>query len=211
MVERDNKNQPVKRVFFWQIPGDVPGYRTLPDPFQSPRTLPDADYQLSPHLNTPQSHQATLAADALTLLTAAGSNTFKTGQKPGRKPFKYLAVLIILLLMSGMVLTGYDHYVTDGGVNLSLASSQLNTVSVAQAKPIEAPRIFELTLGKQNRTPQSTLRVVTHVVVKGDTLWDIAEEYVKDPFRYPELAELSKIKNPDLIYPYDLVRIHIYE
>jgi nucleoid-associated protein YgaU len=49
------------------------------------------------------------------------------------------------------------------------------------------------------------------VVVKGDTLWDIAEAYVKDPFRYPELAELSKIKNPDLIYPYDLVRIHIYE
>jgi nucleoid-associated protein YgaU len=49
------------------------------------------------------------------------------------------------------------------------------------------------------------------VVVKGDTLWDIAETYVKDPFRYPELAELSKIKNPDLIYPYDLVRIRIYE
>ena len=113
--------------------------------------------------------------------------------------------------MSGMVLTGYDQYVTDARVNLSLAATQLNAVPVAQAKPIEAPKIFELTLGKQDRTPQSMLRVVTHVVVKGDTLWDIAEEYVKDPFRYPELAELSKIKNPDLIYPYDLVRIHIYE
>ena len=199
MVEHDNKKLPVKRVFYWQIPGDVPGYRSLPDPFQSTRTVTNAGYQLSSHLETQQSHQAALAAEAL------------TGQKPGRKLFKNLAALIMLLLMSGMVLTGYDMYVTDRGVNLSLAPSKLNAVSVAQAKPIEEPKVFELTLGKQNRTPQSTLRVVTHVVVKGDTLWDIAEAYVKDPFRYPELAELSKIKNPDLIYPYDLVRIHIYE
>ncbi|MDH5184606.1 MAG: chemotaxis protein CheW [Gammaproteobacteria bacterium] len=48
---------------------------------------------------------------------------------------------------------------------------------------------------------------VTHVVVKGDTLWDIAERYVKDPFRYPELAHLSGIKNPDKIYPGDTVHI----
>jgi len=211
MVEHDNKNQPVKRVFFWEIPGDVPGYRTQPDPFQSNRTLTDVGYQLPSHLDAQQSQQSTLAADALTSQTAADSNTSETGQKSGRKLIRNLAVLIMLLFMSGMVLTGYNHYVTDRGVNLGLASSKLNAVSVAQAKPIEEPKIFELTLGKQNQTPQSKLRVINHVVVKGDTLWDIAEEYVKDPFRYPELAELSKIKNPDLIYPYDLVRIHIYE
>ena len=46
-----------------------------------------------------------------------------------------------------------------------------------------------------------------HIVVKGDTLWDIAARYLKNPFRYPELAQLSKISNPDLIYPGDTVRI----
>ena len=46
-----------------------------------------------------------------------------------------------------------------------------------------------------------------HIVVKGDTLWDIAKKYLKNPFRYPELARLSDIKNPDLIYPGDTVRI----
>lgn len=51
--------------------------------------------------------------------------------------------------------------------------------------------------------------VIVHVVVKGDTLWDIARHYVHDPFRYPELARLSKIRNPDLIYPGDRVRIVI--
>ena len=50
-------------------------------------------------------------------------------------------------------------------------------------------------------------REIIHIVVKGDTLWHIAIRYVNDPFRYPELAKLSKIKNPDLIYPGDRVRI----
>ncbi len=50
---------------------------------------------------------------------------------------------------------------------------------------------------------------VSHIVVKGDTLWAIAKRYINDPFRYPELARLSKIKNPDLIYPGDRVLIRI--
>jgi len=40
-----------------------------------------------------------------------------------------------------------------------------------------------------------------HIVVEGDTLWHISKRYVNDPWRYPELAKLSKIKDPDLIYP----------
>lgn len=48
---------------------------------------------------------------------------------------------------------------------------------------------------------------IIHIVVKGDTLWHIAKRYVKNPFRYPELARLSNIKNPDRIYPGNRVRI----
>ncbi len=53
--------------------------------------------------------------------------------------------------------------------------------------------------------------VIVHVVVRGDTLWDIAKRYIHDPFRYPELARLNRIRNPDLIYPGDRVRIvHVH-
>ncbi|MDY6791074.1 MAG: chemotaxis protein CheW [Thermodesulfobacteriota bacterium] len=48
---------------------------------------------------------------------------------------------------------------------------------------------------------------IIHIVVKGDTLWDISAKYLGDPFRYPELAKLSRINDPDLIYPGDLIRI----
>jgi len=53
------------------------------------------------------------------------------------------------------------------------------------------------------------LHEMVHVVAPGDTLWHIAQRYLGDPFRYPELAALSRIKNPDLIYPGNIVRIQI--
>jgi len=52
-------------------------------------------------------------------------------------------------------------------------------------------------------------QMYVHTVVKGDTLWAIAEHYLDDPWRYKELAQLSRIKNPDLIYPGNKVRIII--
>ena len=48
---------------------------------------------------------------------------------------------------------------------------------------------------------------IIHIVVKGDTLWDISAGYLGNPFRFPELAKLSRINDPDLIYPGDLIRI----
>ncbi len=55
-------------------------------------------------------------------------------------------------------------------------------------------------------SPVITTEIV-HIVVRGDTLWAIAERYIHDPFRYPELARLSHIRDPNLIYPGD--RVHI--
>ncbi len=52
-----------------------------------------------------------------------------------------------------------------------------------------------------------TGEMIIHIVVKNDTLWDIAEKYLGNPIKYEELARLSRIQDPHWIYPGDIIRI----
>jgi hypothetical protein len=57
--------------------------------------------------------------------------------------------------------------------------------------------------------PADTTKVVVHTVRKGDTLWDLAQYYLKDPFRWPEIFHRNTdvVENPHWIYPGELIRI----
>ncbi len=48
----------------------------------------------------------------------------------------------------------------------------------------------------------------THLVVKGDTLWDISALFLKQPWLWPKLWRINpEINNPHLIYPGDIIRL----
>ena len=54
---------------------------------------------------------------------------------------------------------------------------------------------------------------VTHTVRKGDTLWDLAQTYLKNPFRWPDIFRRNTdiVKNPHWIYPGEVIRIPVSE
>lgn len=98
-----------------------------------------------------------------------------------------------------------DDVAEQSSMDETASSTVAEAIPAAELEP-EAPSEPAPVEETTPAQPKPRLQV-THVVVKGDTLWDIAERYVKDPLRYPELARLSGIKNPDRIYPGDIVRI----
>ena len=76
----------------------------------------------------------------------------------------------------------------------------------SEPKSVSAQKSASAAVNSQSSPPVSE-NVSVHVVVRGDTLWDIAKKYLGNPYRYPELARVSDIRNPNLIRPGDIVRI----
>ncbi len=65
-----------------------------------------------------------------------------------------------------------------------------------------------LSLGDDSGRKGSRLVPSTHTVHKGDTLWDICDEYFDNPWQWPRVWSYNpEIVNPHWIYPGEVVRL----
>lgn len=98
--------------------------------------------------------------------------------------------------------SGDATYTVVKGDTLSGIASRYGTTyqKLAEYNNIDNPNLIHV--GQVIRIPNgktSTSTKTTHKVVRGDTLWGIAQKYYGNGSRYPEIAKANNIKNPDLI------------
>lgn len=214
----------------WDVPGDVPAARPLAqaepvDPELEAREGPptpevDADSQSGAY-DQRNVHPVILKQ---VLSTPLERPPLHPPHRPKRAlgpkaRLPGLAALLVVAALLGVYAiqhtrTGVASTVAASGADLP-TTTQTETPMVADPREVlETPSVAVVPGVRQvvpvsasMHKPAASPRVIEHVVKKGDTLWDLAEQYTQDPFRYPELARQSHIQVPDLIYPGQIIRI----
>jgi len=77
-------------------------------------------------------------------------------------------------------------------------------VSVVASAPLAAQDSTQSTPQAEPPAPGGT-----HTVKKGDTLWDIAKQYLNDPFLWPEIYRINTdvVEDPHWIYPNEVLKL----
>ena len=92
-----------------------------------------------------------------------------------------------------------------------LAASAVSFILLSSGSAQERDARLELAaaVGQQPPTPVLNPRHPdTYVVQRGDTLWDIASMFLRDPWYWPEIWQINpQVENPHLIFPGDILSL----
>jgi LysM repeat protein len=137
----------------------------------------------------------------------------------GKEPFRFLVSRVSpsgrLLYDTNMKVSLENYTVTEDAtkgpdVTVSITLKQYisystKTVTVVKPKPEKKPVVQQ----KKKRETSSAPKVKTYTVKSGDCLWNIAKKYYGNGAQYTKIynANKGKIKNPNLIYPGQVLTI----
>jgi LysM repeat protein len=136
-----------------------------------------------------------------------------------KEPFRFLVSRVSpsgrLLYDTNMKVSLENYTVTEDAtkgpdVTVSITLKQYisystKTVTVVKPKPEKKPVVQQ----KKKRETSSAPKVKTYTVKSGDCLWNIAKKYYGSGAQYTKIynANKGKIKNPNLIYPGQVLTI----
>lgn len=84
---------------------------------------------------------------------------------------------------------------------------ELSIPEVASITTTKPTPVTTNTVAQTQIDNNSSITAATYEVVKGDSLWKIAVRAYQDGYKWPTLAKENKLKNPNLIYPGNIIII----
>ncbi len=115
------------------------------------------------------------------------------------------------LPVQGLAVEVEGETVSLGGVATDIATKEKAILIAGNIEGISQVNADQLVTMEQiaSENTREVFEPVFYTIKKGDTLWGISEEFYKDGSKYPQIVEanLEVIKDADLIYPGQAIRI----
>lgn len=136
--------------------------------------------------------------------------------KLSKKPFQFIVSRVSpsgkLLFDTNLTVSVEDYSIdedADNGLDVEISINLKQFVPFGTKKAVikQAASTGKKTAKVTKKRASTKTTPKTHTVVKGDTLWAICKKYLGSGTKYPEIAKLNKIKNPNLIYPKQVIKL----